>query len=154
MANGENQQLRLKLSSKLFISFIELTSDKPETTIAFVSYNVVQDKVKLTILTLKESCMKASFLRDSQWSMKCYDLPDKFLILHSLRAKIMALKLFSYSHPHQESEPDQEEQPDQEEFAVLCQTKEGILFVTERGVTEVFETKGDQSIAETNMICS
>ena len=39
-------------------------------------------------------------------------------------------------------------------FGILCQTKEDILFITDKSVTKIFETQSDLELAKTKMLFS
>lgn len=73
--------------------------------------------------------------------MQVHELPEKFQKLHAIKAKIKSLKLLRLGR-------------DKKEFAVICQTQDDILFITEKGVIEIFETKGDDNLANIEMLCS
>lgn len=73
--------------------------------------------------------------------MHVHDLSEKFQKLYAIKAKIKSLKLLRLGK-------------DKKEFAVICQTQDEILIISEKGVIEVFETKGDYSLANIEMLCS
>ena len=76
IANGSNEQLRLRLNSGSFISFLTLDSDLDDlgTRLAFLSYDSNERKVMLFILSHAESFKKASILQMSGWRVNKYVL--------------------------------------------------------------------------------
>jgi len=77
----------------------------------------------------------------NEWKATVEVLSEKFKKLHAIRAKIKSLKLLRLGK-------------NKNEFAIICQTQEEILFLTEKGVTEIFETRGDLSLSSIEMLCS
>ena len=89
IANGSNEQLRLRLNSGSFLRFITLDDlDNFGTRIAFLSLDDKEKRVALIILSHAESFKSAKILQMSGWNVNKYLLSEKFFKLYAINAEI------------------------------------------------------------------
>ncbi len=146
MANGAKEQALLRLGMGQFISFVTQDNESTFTDISFLSYNQKSEEIMLYVLSLENSFKKGSVLKQKDWKVKREILSAKFSKLYEIRDKMKSIKHLQFS-----SDKDRDEK---DITGFLCQTEQDILFITEKGITEVFTSKGDLSLANVKMIYS
>ena len=144
MANGAKEQALLRLKLGQFISYVDSDNESTFTDITFLSYDSRKSEILLFVLSLENSFKKGALLKEKDWRVKRQVLSDKFNKLYEMRDKLRSVKLLMLGGDDEDS--------DDKVMSFLCQTDEDIFFITEKGMTEVFTTKGDFCLANHNMI--
>lgn len=79
-------------------------------------------------------------MKQKDWKIDVEKLSSKFNKLYEIRDKLKTIKHLQFSS-------EDGGRGDKDVTGFLCQTEQDILFITEKGITEVFSSKGDFSLA-------